>query len=200
MNNSKMVRVAKNLDIFANVGGKITFAAGIACIVVAFLSLILGDRMFAGGALTLDLDFIKFYLNENICVNEQFIKLYVVAATLGGGIICFLVYYVSKVLRKILAPMKNGRPFETGISENLKRVGWFILIGGFFSELVGIVARILLVKAYSIDLLFTSASIAKTEFVFTMNFDYVLITCVVFFLSYIFTYGQVLQQESDETL
>ena len=200
MNNSKMVRVAKNLDIFANVGGKITFAAGIACIVVAFLSLILGDRMFAGGALTLDLDFIKFYLNENICVNEQFIKLYVVAATLGGGIICFLVYYVSKVLRKILAPMKNGRPFETGISENLKRVGWFILIGGLLSELVGIVARILLVKAYSIDLLFTSASIAKTEFVFTMNFDYVLITCVVFFLSYIFTYGQVLQQESDETL
>ena len=200
MNNSKMVRVAKNLDIFANVGGKITFAAGIACIVVAFLSLILGDRMFAGGALTLDLDFIKFYLNENICVNEQFVKLYVVAATLGGGIICFLVYYVSKVLRKILAPMKNGRPFETGISENLKRVGWIILIGGFLSELVGIVARILLIKAYSIDLLFTSASIAKTEFVFTMNFDYVLITCVVFFLSYIFTYGQVLQQESDETL
>ena len=200
MNNSKMVRVAKNLDIFANVGGKITFAAGIACIVVAFLSLILGDRMFAGGALTLDLDFIKFYLNENICVNEQFVKLYVVAATLGGGIICFLVYYVSKVLRKILAPMKNGRPFESGISENLKKVGWGVLIGGFLSELVGVVARMLLIKSYSIDTLFASAAIAKTEFVFTMNFDFVLITCVVFFLSYIFTYGQVLQQESDETL
>lgn len=200
MNNSKMVRVAKNLDIFANVGGKITFAAGIVCIVVAFLSLIFGGRMFVGGAITLDLDFIKFHLNENTCVNELFVKIYVIAATLGSGILCFLMYYVSKAFRKILAPMKDGRPFETGISENLKKVGWLILIGGFLSELVGVVARILLIKAYSIDTLFTSAAITKTEFVFTMNFDFVLIACVVFFLSYIFTYGQVLQQESDETL
>ena len=200
MNNSKMTRVAKNLDVFANIGGKITLGVGIVCVMVAFLTLIFGGKMFAGGAITLDLDFIKIHLNENTYVNDQFVKIYVFAATIGSSIICFLVYYVSNVLRKILAPMKIGRPFEAGISENLKRVGWFILIGGFFSELVGIVARILLIKAYSIDLLFTSASIAKTEFVFTMNFDFVLITCVVFFLSYIFTYGQVLQQESDETL
>ena len=200
MNNTKMTRIAKNLEIFANVGGKITFAAGIICIVVAFMTLIFGGKMFAGGAITLDLDFIKFHLKENTHVNEQFVKLYVMAATLGGGILCFLVYYVSKVFRKILAPMKNGRPFESGISENLKKVGWGILIGGFLSELVGVVARMLLIKAYSIDTLFASAAIAKTEFVFTMNLDFVLIACVVFFLSYIFTYGQVLQQESDETL
>lgn len=200
MNNSKMTRVAKNLDIFANVGGKITFCAGIVCILVAFLTLIFGGRMFADGAITLDLDFIKFHLSDNAYVNAQFVKLYVIAATLGGGIICFLVYYVSKVLRKILAPMKNGRPFESGISENLKKVGWGVLIGGFLSELVGVVARMLLIKSYSIDTLFASAAIAKTEFVFTMNFDFVLIACVVFFLSYIFTYGQTLQQESDETL
>lgn len=200
MNNTKITRVAKNLDIFANVGGKITFAAGIICIVVAFMTLIFGGKMFAGGAITLDLDFIKFHLKENTYVDEQFVKLYVMAATLGGGILCFLVYYVSKVFRKILAPMKNGRPFESGISENLKKVGWGILIGGFLSELVGVVARMLLIKAYSIDTLFASAAIAKTEFVFTMNLDFVLIACVVFFLSYIFIYGQVLQQESDETL
>ena len=59
MNNSKMTRVAKNLDIFANVGGKITFGAGIVCILVAFLTLIFGSKMFAAGAITLDLDFIK---------------------------------------------------------------------------------------------------------------------------------------------
>lgn len=200
MNNTKMIRVAKNLDIFANVAGKITFATCIVCIVIAFLSLIFGDRMFAGDAITLDLDFIRFHLNENAYVDEQLVKLFVIAATLGGGILCFLVYYVSKAFRKILIPMKNGRPFESGISENLKKAGWGILIGGFLSDLVGVVARILLIKAYSVDMLFASEVVTKTEFVFTMNFDYVLIACAVFFLSYIFTYGQALQQESDETL
>lgn len=200
MENSKMARVAKNLDILAKVGGKIASGFGIACIVIAFLTLILGDKMFADTALTLDLDFIKFHLNNNACVNEQFIKLYVFAATLGGGIICFLVSYIAKLFRSILSPMKVGRPFEKGISESLRKTGWAVLIGGFLVEAVGIVARVLLIRAYSIDTLFTSDVIAKTEFVFTMDFTFVLITCVIFLLSYIFTYGQLLQQDSDETL
>lgn len=200
MDNNKMTRVAKNLDVFANVGGKITGGAGIACILIAFLTLVFGGKMFAEGNVTLNLDFMKFHLNDSTYVNEQFVKLYVFAATLGGGIICFLVYYVSRVLRKILAPMKNGRPFEEGISANLKKVGIWVLIGGFLSELVGIVARILLINAYSVDELFASAAISKTEFALTINLGFVLIACVIFFLSYIFAYGHVLQQESDETL
>ena len=200
MNNNKMTRVAKNLDFVANVGGKITAGMGIVCLLIAALSLAFGGRMFMEGTITLNLDFIKFHLADHSYVNERFIKLYVCFATLGGGIYCFLLYYISGLLRRILAPMKNGRPFETGISENLKKVGWLVLIGGFLGELIGIAARLLLIKAYTIEELFVSGVITRIEFVFTMNFSFVLITCVIFFLSYIFTYGQVLQQDSDETL
>ena len=200
MNNNKMTRVAKNLDVFANVGGKIAAAAGVVCIVVAFMTLLFGAKMFAKGDATLELDFIKFHLNPNSYVDVQFMKLYVVAATLGGSIICFIAYYISRLIREILAPMKLGRPFENGISRNLKKVGWTVLFGGFFSEMIGVLARILLINAYSVDALFDSSAIAKTEFVFTINLNFVLVACVVFFLSYIFTYGQALQQESDETL
>ena len=200
MNNNKMPRVAKNLDIFANVGGKITAGAGVVWVLVAFFSLVFGAKMFTAGDTTLNLDFIKFHLNNNSYVNTEFMKFYVFEAALGSGIICFIVYYVSKLLREILAPMKTGRPFENGIAENLKKVGWVIMIGGFFSELVAVIARILLINVYSIDKLFFSEAIAKTEFVFTINLNFVLVACVIFFLSYIFTYGQVLQQESDETL
>ena len=200
MENSKMARVAKNLDTLAKVGGKIASGFGIACIVIAFFTLIFGGKMYTEGAITLDLDFIKFHLNDSSYVNVHFIKWYVFAATLGGGIICFLVSYIAKLFRNILSPMKMGRPFEKGISESLRKTGWAVLIGGFLSEAVGIVARLLLIKAYSINTLFASDAIAKTEFVFTMDFTFVLITCVIFLLSYIFTYGQLLQQDSDETL
>ena len=113
---------------------------------------------------------------------------------------CFLLAYICKVLGVILAPMKMGRPFEEGTSKLLRKVGYAVLIGGLLSEVIGILARVLLTNAYSIDELFTSAAISKIEFVLTMNFDFVLIACVIFFLSYIFEYGQVLQQDSDETL
>lgn len=200
MDNTKMARVAKNLDIWANIGGKLTAAAGIVCIVTACLTLVFGNKMFAEGTATLDLDFIKLHLSNTAYVNEQFLKFYVCAATAGGSVICFLVAYVCRLLRKILTPMKMGRPFESGISQHLKKVGWAVLAGGFLSELVGIIARVLLIKAYSIGDLFASAAVSKTEYVFTMDFGFVLISCVIFFLSYIFAYGQALQQESDETL
>lgn len=200
MNHNIMSRSAKNLDIFAKVGGKLAFAAGIVCIVTAFLTLIFGSKMFAGGVTALDLDFIKFHLKDSTYVNGQFLKLYVCAASFGGSILCLLLSYIFKLFREILSPMKAGRPFEKGISKHLKKVGWAVLIGGFLSELVGVAARILLIKAYSLHELFASAVIAKTEFVLTMNFDFVLLACVIFLLSYVFTYGQALQQDSDETL
>lgn len=200
MNNNKMIRIAKNLDIFANVGGKITAGMGIACVLIAFLTLIFGGQMFMDGAITLDIDFVKFHLADNYYVDEKFIKLYVFTGCLGGGVVCFLVYYISTLFRKLLAPMKLGRPFEMGISENLRKIGWAVLIGGLFSESLGVIGRMLLTRAYSMDELFTSSAITGTEYALTMNLNFVLITCVLFFLSYIFTYGQALQQDSDETL
>ena len=200
MENTRMTHIARNLDILANVGGKITFAAGITCIVVAVLTLLFGDKMFTSGALTLDLDFIKFHLGDHAAVDMRFLKLYVCAATLGGSILCFLTACIAKLLRRILAPMKNGRPFESGTPECLRKVGWAILLGGFLAETVGILARSLLIKAYALADLFASAAITKTEFVFTMDLNFVLIACVVFLLSYIFKYGQVLQKDADETL
>ena len=200
MDNNKMARVAKNFDTFAKVGDKIAVAAGIVCAVTAILTLIFGNKMFEAGTVTLDLDFVKFHLSSDTYVNMQFMKFYVCAATLGGSVLCFLLSYVCKVLGVILAPMKMGRPFEKGTSKHLRKVGYAVLIGGLLSEVIGIIARVLLINAYSIDELFTSTAISKIEFVLTMNFDFVLIACVIFFLSYIFAYGQVLQQDSDETL
>ena len=77
MENKKMINTAKNFDIFARVGGKISAGLGIACIILALFTLIFGGKMFTDGAITLDLDFIKFHLNDNAYVNERFMKLYV---------------------------------------------------------------------------------------------------------------------------
>ena len=98
MNNDKMTRVAKNLDIFANVGGKITAGAGVVCMVVAFLALVFGTKMFEMGDTTLNLDFIKFHLNNHSYVNVHFIKFYVFIVDLNNhstitNLIVFLILH-----------------------------------------------------------------------------------------------------------
>lgn len=200
MNNKKMINTAKNLDILVNVGGKIAAGFGIACIALAILVLILEDEIFTKMNIYLDLDFIKFYLSDASYVNEKFMKLYAVTGTVSAGILCFLIFYSSKLLRNILSPMKEGRPFESGIAANLRKIGWVNLFAGLLIQVVEILARVLLIDSYSMHELFKTPAISKIEFSFTMNFNFIVISCIIFFLSYIFTYGQALQQESDETL
>ena len=83
---------------------------------------------------------------------------------------------------------------------NLKKIAVAILIGGAVSELLGVAERIIMTKAYPMEEIFASEAISKLEYVFTYNLDFVFTAVIVLFASYIFSYGQVLQQESDETL
>lgn len=201
MDNDKITRVAKNLDIFANVAGKVAAAAGIVSLAAAALLLIFGRNMLDPSSIKLNLDFAVLHLGESAPVNERFFSLYAVSSALGAGILCFLVSYVCKLIRAILSPMKNGRPFEAGISDNIKKVAWAVLIGGLVSELMGVAARVMLIKAFRVDELFAAtAAVAKTEYAFTIDLGFALFACVLFFLSYVFAYGRMLQQESDETL
>ena len=77
---------------------------------------------------------------------------------------------------------------------------WIILAGGGLIQLLGILGRVWLVKSLPMDVIFSSPAIASVEYVFTMDFGFVWMFFVVLLLSRIFEYGQVLQQESDETL
>lgn len=198
--NDKIITTAKNLDTLAKVGGKIAQVFGIVCIIFAALVLVFGEKVFVANSLTLDLDFVKLHLSNDFQAITDIIKIYALLALLIAAVICFIIYYASKLARNILSPMKEGRPFESEVAANLKKTAMVVLVGGAAAEILGIVERVLITKAYPFEQIFSSAAISKIEYVFTIDFGFVLIACVILFLSYIFTYGQTLQRESDETL
>ena len=200
MDNTKITRTAGVLDTLTKTVSGFLSAGGIVCAVFAVLVLIFGSRMFAAGSLTLELDFLKFHLSAEYQEITAALKLYVMAGLLAAGTLCFTAAFALTLFRRILAPMKEGRPFEAGVSENLKKAARVILIGGAAAEIFGLLEGILLTNAYPMDEIFSSAAITETEYVFSLDLSFVLVAGVVLFLSYIFRYGQTLQQESDETL
>lgn len=200
MDNKKLIETANNLDIFAKIAGGFGKAIGIVCLIFIILVLILGEKIFVEGSLTLDLDFVKLHLADEFQIVTNLMKVYTILGLISASVICFIVYYIAALLRKILAPMKEGRPFEAHIPENLKKIAWAVIIGGGIGEILGVIERVLLVQAYPMEEIFSSSAITKLEYVFTIDINFLLIACVILFLSYIFSYGQLLQQESDETL
>jgi len=200
MENKKLVNTAKSLDTFVKVLGTIFKVCGIICAVFAILVLILGDKMYDATSLTLELDFITLHLADSFMMSEAHMNAYAIVGLLVVCCACFLISYIAVILRKILAPMKEGRPFEADIPANLRKIAWISLIVGIVTQIAGIAERALLTFAYPMDDIFSSALISNWETNFTIDFTFVVVFLVIMFLSYIFSYGQKLQQESDETL
>ena len=156
--------------------------------------------MFDVASLTLDLDFVKLHLNDQYKVATDGMKLYTSLGLVSAAVSFGIISWSVRLLRKILAPMMDGRPFDAVVPGTLKNAAWVVLGGGIIIQILGIVERFVATKAYPMDLVFASDAIDKWEFVFTMDYTFVLVFFVLMLLSYVFSYGVQLQKESDETL
>ena len=152
------------------------------------------------GAFSLDLDFVKLHLSGEYGAITGSVLNYIDMILITGCLGCIVIKYALGVLRSILAPMKEGRPFETEASVGLRKLAWVSLAGGGLIQALGIVGRILLARTLPMDVIFSSPAIESVEYVFTMDFGFVWMFCVMILLARIFEYGQRLQQLSDETL
>ena len=114
--------------------------------------------------------------------------------------ITLLFLYGVKIARKILKPMKEGLPFDESISKNLKNLGILTLIGGGIWSVAKVIIDTTTFYAYRVSELFRPEIITHVELSISLDTTFLVITTVIFLLSYIFQYGAELQKLSDETL
>lgn len=110
------------------------------------------------------------------------------------------VYCMVMAVRQILEPMKQAQPFHNIVSINLKKLARYTCILGIKLNLLGIIRKILVIKAYDLHLLILSEKIPHLEFHLNFDLSFLFIAGILLLLSYVFRYGEQLQQLSDETL
>ena len=98
--------------------------------------------------------------------------------------------YGLHIFRRILRPMKEGKPFAETVSADMRRLGWLVLIAGGALSLIG---------------LFNEQTITTPNDTFMvkthqLNVTFLGVAAMLFLFSYIFRYGEELQRLSDETL
>ena len=114
----------------------------------------------------------------------------------GSAFVCILL----KIIRNILRPMKEARPFDTAVSKNLKRLSWIVLIGGAVISAVSLYLEKLFFQAYDLEHLFLSDIITACTENYVYDCNFLIGFAFLYLLSYIFQYGEELQRQSDETL
>ena len=177
----------------------VALVVGLGILAAAFL-LDLGPHMVGTGYDHADLGFVTFTVSENYLPDHRIIW-YEVAMEMVLSLICMIPAHFSvKAIRNILAPMKNGEPFHNTISTNLRKLANYACALGIGLNLQKIISNILLVKAYDLHLLLLSEKVSHVEFMFVFDLSFLVVYGILLLLSYIFRYGEELQQLSDETL
>ena len=119
---------------------------------------------------------------------------------LAAAMVSAAVWYCLRVLREILAPMKEGSPFTAGTSRKIRKLAWTVLVAGGIAEAGMMLSSVFQIQAYHIEKLLNPSVVSSVTFDFKTGVWFVVPALFLFFLSYIFRYGEELQREADETL
>ena len=129
----------------------------------------------------------------SICeIDKEAHTIRIVFAVKGKGTADLCALNVGSVI-DMIGPLGNGFTL-------LDRSRKVILIGGGIAELGHVISRIFEVQAYKIDHLLNPDAVASYSYNWSFSLWFVIIALILFFLSYVFRYGEALQKESDETL
>lgn len=170
------------------------------CILTAGFLFDLPPQMVGTGYEHADLGFVTFTVAESHLPDHRIIW-WQVGAEMFLTLLCLLpAHFIVKAIREILAPMKNGEPFHNTVSVNLNKLARYVCSLGIGVNLQDIISNIALTKAYNLPNLLLSEKVSQVEFMFGFDFSFLLVCGVLLLLSYVFRYGEQLQQLSDETL
>ena len=123
------------------------------------------------------------------------------ALTLAVG--CRLAYDSRRgvgYIREILHPMTEGKPFDSIVSTNLKKLARLSIVLGILYNILLLIEQIMTVFVYDLPGLLLSEKIIHVGGMFQVDLTFLIYWAILMLLSYVFRYGEGLQQLSDETL
>ena len=103
-------------------------------------------------------------------------------------------------IREILNPMKEEKPFDSIVSTNLKKLAKLSIELGILYNILLLIEQIMTVFVYDIPGLLVSEKITHVAAMFKIDLTFLVYWAILMLLSYVFRYGEELQQLSDETL
>ena len=203
MNN--LSNTARKLDKVLEIAHIVFGALAIACIVGVILIAVayvlkLDPSMIGTGYENFDIGFLELTVAESFAPDKWMILL---QAAITLAVSCRLMYDARRgvgYIREILNPMKEEKPFDSVVSTNLKKLAKLSIHLGILGNIIILSEQILTVFVYDLPGLLISEKITHVGGMFQVDLTFLIYWAILLLLSYVFRYGEELQQLSDETI
>lgn len=199
MKNEKLIRATGLIDRLMKILQGFMVAGMIVCAVFLILIPIFGEKLVADSS-TVSLGIVTANLAPAALPEFSALRGSLVLMLVTALVNVSVMWFILKEIRGILAPMKEGCPFISGIADKIRRLGWIVLVGGLVTEICTAAENYAEVKAYALERLINPEMVTSVGFNFTLNGTFAVTAILLFVLAHVFRYGEMLQQEADETL
>lgn len=201
----KLVSTARKIDVFFKIVDvllKIAFVACLVCVVIVAVAGLfnLPDEMVGSFDQMLEIDHLTLHIADSYVPEFRSMLLQNALICVLAAVICFVAIFGVKTIRAILAPMKEGKPFHSEISKNLRKLGWLGLIISLMGQVLEAVSLLTVAATMKLENLLVSDKITHVDINVGFDLGVLIIPAVLFLLAYVFQYGEQLQTLSDETL
>ena len=195
---AQLKKTAKGLDVVFKIISGLAMAGIIVLAAVNAIGLILGyDRIVDKGHLEIGAELNGVILSpEDLVVSVMDVMHAVLLISAIAIVGLFSLWYGLRIVRRILAPMKEGQPFSSEVSGNFRRLGWFVIAVGILRMVFEGIGKDMVAKA----LIDRGAGSVVVGISHNIDLSFIIIAFVFFLCSYIFRYGEELQKLSDETV
>jgi len=203
MNN--LTNAAKKLDKVLEIAHIVLGALAIACIVgvtligAAHLFQLDPDQIGVGYE-NFDIGFLELTVAEAYAPSKWLVLVQASLILVTGGRLAYAGREGIGYIREILHPMTEGKPFDSIVSTNLKKLAKLSIELGILCNILLLIDQIMTVFVYDIPGLLISEKITHVGGMFNIDLTFLIYWAFLMLLGYVFRYGEELQQLSDETL
>ncbi len=204
MKMEKMVRTAKTLDkVFKILQWVGMICAAVTALVLGIVTVMnaIDPDSFIGTAFhAVDIGPLTFQLAEEAAPDSSTILRYIWILAAAAIAFVAILCYVLGILRRILKPMTQGRPFAPFVSKEIRRLAFASLAVGVIYNVMSALETWGAIRFLDLTSLLQNSQIRSVTANFSCDVTFVIAFLVLLLVSYIFQYGEELQKESDETL
>ena len=177
----------------------IGFLVCTALIAVAYV-LKLDPEMIGVGSEKFDIGFLELTVAEAYAPDKWLVLLHTAIILAVSSRLCYDGRRGVGYIREILQPMKEEKPFTGIVSTNLKKLARLSINLGILGNVIILADQIISVFAYDLPGLLIGEKITHVGGLFEVDLGFIVSWVALTLLSYVFAYGEQLQQLDDETL
>ena len=194
----KMKSTARGLDIVFKILAVLAIVGIILLVVINVAGFAVGyEKVYEPKNVSFAISAGGYHVDAKDLGTPQQIGSFILMLSLSGAVSLAAAWYGIRIIRHILAPMKEGQPFSKGISDDFKKLGWFLIGWGAVYN----VFDLFLKNQLALRLLpVMGDGPVEVGIEHHIDLTFLIIAFVLFLCSYIFRYGEELQQLSDETV